>query len=93
MSRKREKAIEFVNSEAYIGTVELQIKLYRNCYEVWTVIAGSGSLRKKGGGLYLADVQSSEKKPKIVLSNSDICEVDTLRVRSRYGPRGILERN
>ena len=58
-----------------------------------TVIAGSGSLRKKGGGLYLADVQSSEKKPKIVLSNSDICEVDTLRVRSRYGPRGILEGN
>ena len=58
-----------------------------------TVIAGSGSLRKKRGGLYLADVQSSEKKPKIVLSNSDICEVDTLRVRSRYGPRGILERS
>ena len=92
MSRKREKAIEFVNSEAYIGTVELQIKLYRNCYEVCTVIAGSGSLRKEGG-VYFADVQSSEKKPKIVLSNSDICEVDTLRVRSRYGPRGILERN
>ena len=57
-----------------------------------TVIAGSGSLRKKGG-VYLTDVQSSEKKTKIVPSNSDICEVDTLRVRSRYGPRGILERN
>ena len=92
MSRKREKAIEFVNSEAYIGTVELQIKLYRNCYEVWTVIAGSGSLRKKGGGYTLLTFRVV-KKTKIVLSNSDICEVDTLRVRSRYGPRGILERN
>ena len=34
-----------------------------------------------------------KKKPKIVPSDSDICEVDTLRVRSRYGPRGILEKS
>ena len=55
------------------------------------MIAGSGISKKKEGGGYPADVQSGDK-PKFVPNYCDICEADTLRVRSRYGPRGVLER-
>ena len=56
-----------------------------NYYKVCTVIARSGTSKKRGGEKTPTDVKS-DNKPKIVLDCCDIRGADTLRVRSGCDP-------